>query len=254
MFTVVFVDSYGNVISTQQVASAADIVAPETPARPGYTFTGWSEDYTTLTQGTTIYAQFEKDTGATYTVTAEGCVITTADGESAEDSLDVTFDTKVTVTPKDGTATSWKVGDATVSYEAEYTFYVGTNVTVVPQFDAVVKAVPTVTALDVSDVADATGAKKAVFLATRSMSDDCKLIAAGYIYGKAENVTAATTLDDVDGSTVKRIDASTDAEQFGITYGLRAQAGSVAAKAFVAYTDAEGAVQVVYAELQTYTY
>ncbi|MGN1328237.1 MAG: InlB B-repeat-containing protein [Eubacterium sp.] len=253
-FTVVFVDNYGNVISTQQVTDASEIVAPTAPTRPGYTFKGWSVDYATLTEGATIYAQYEKDAAATYTVTATGCTITTAAGATAIDVMTgVAYDTKVTITANDDTAASWKVGESTVAFGESYTFYVGSDITVVPQFNAVV-AVPTVTAVSVSEVTESNGLKRAVFLATRSMTDDCTLISAGYIYGKAANVTDATTIEDVNGSTVKRIDARATSEQFSVIYGLSAQTGSVAAKAYVAYVDAEGTTQVIYADLQTYTY
>ncbi len=254
-FTVVFVDNYGNVISTQEVANASEITAPTAPTRPGYTFTGWSVDYTTLTEGATIYAQFEKNAAAAYTVTANGCTITTADGATATDKMEnVAYDTLVTITNNGTAAASWKIGESTVAFGESYTFYVGSDVTVVPQFDETVTAKPTVSAVSVSEVTEANGLKRAVFLATRSMTDDCKLISAGYIYGKAADVTADTTIDNVNGTTVKRIDAKSSVEQFSVAYGLRAQTGSIAAKAYVAYVDADGATQVIYADLQTYTY
>ena len=254
-FTVVFVDNYGNVISTQTVANASEIVAPTAPTRPGYTFKGWSVDYTTLTTGATIYAQFEKDAAATYTVTATGCTITTAAGATATDVMtDVAYDTSVTITANSGTATSWKIGESTVAFGESYTFYVGSDVTVVPQFDSAVTAKPTVTAVNVSEVTETNGLKRAVFLATRSMTDDCTYIGSGYIYGKAADVTVDTTLADVNGSTVKRIDNKTASEQFSVTYGLRSQSGSIAAKAYLAYVDGNGDTQVIYADVQSYTY
>ena len=253
-FTVVFVDNYGNVISTQTVADASEIVAPTAPTRPGYTFKGWSVDYTTLTTGATIYAQFEKDAAATYTVTATGCTITTAAGDTATDVMtDVAYDTSVTITANSGTATSWKIGDSTVAFGESYTFYVGSDVTVVPQFDSAVTAKPTVTAVNVSDVVQ-NGKTRAVFLATRSMTDDCTYIGSGYIYGKAADVTADTTLADVNGTSIRRLDNKTASEQFSVICGIGSQTGSLAAKAYLAYVDGNGDTQVIYADLQTYTY
>ena len=253
-FTVVFVDNYGNVISTQTVADASEIVAPTAPARPGYTFKGWSVDYTTLTEGATIYAQFEKDAATTYTVTATGCTITTAAGDTATDVMtDVAYDTLVTVTANDNTAASWKIGDTTVAFGESYTFYVGSDVEVVPQFDSAVIATPTVSAVNVSDIVK-DGKTKAVFLATRSMTDDCTYISSGYIYGLAANVTADTTLDDVNGTSIRRTDNKTASEQFSVICGIGSQTGSLAAKAYLAYVDANGDTQVIYADVQTYTY
>ena len=167
---------------------------------------------------------------------------------------DVAYDTSVTITANSGTATSWKIGESTVAFGESYTFYVGSDVTVVPQFDSAVTAKPTVTAVNVSETTGTDGLKRAVFLATRSMTDDCTYIGSGYIYGKAANVTADTTLADVNGSTVKRIDNKTASEQFSVMYGLRSQSGSIAAKAYLAYVDGNGDTQVIYADLQTYTY
>ena len=86
-FTVVFVDPYGNVISTQPVTSGADIKVPTAPTLIGYTFTGWSmneEEISKLTDGATIYAQYKKDDVAKYTVTTpEGATLTVDGVETA---------------------------------------------------------------------------------------------------------------------------------------------------------------------------
>ncbi|MDD6728439.1 MAG: InlB B-repeat-containing protein [Eubacteriales bacterium] len=254
-FTVVFIDNYGNVISTQTVASAAEITAPTAPARPGYTFAGWSVDYTALTEGATVVAKYTKDAAALYTVTATGCTITTAAGERATDVMtDVPYDTKVTITNNGDAASSWTIGGATVAFGESYTFYVGSDVEVTPAFDAAVKAVPTVSAVSVDELVDAsTGRTKAVFLATRSMTSDCKLIANGFIYGK-NLADTAITLEDVDGSTVKRVQNSSNAAQFSLTYSLKAQTGTMVARAYLTYENADGEIVTIYAEPQTYTY
>ena len=52
-------------VSTQEVASGADIKVPATaPIYPGYTFKGWAltnDEITALTEGKTIRAIYEKD-------------------------------------------------------------------------------------------------------------------------------------------------------------------------------------------------
>ncbi len=40
----------GTVLKTQEVSYGEDAEAPQTPAREGYTFTGWSGDYTNVTE------------------------------------------------------------------------------------------------------------------------------------------------------------------------------------------------------------
>ena len=79
-FVVVFIDMYGNVVSTQEVTSGANIKVPATaPIYPGYTFKGWAltnDEITALTEGKTIRAIYEKDATQTYTVKAAGATIT----------------------------------------------------------------------------------------------------------------------------------------------------------------------------------
>ena len=69
-----FVDMFNNVISSQSVASGADVKIPQAPTYTGYTFTGWSVDEAAIkaaTSSMTVYAQYEKDAAATYTVTTD---------------------------------------------------------------------------------------------------------------------------------------------------------------------------------------
>lgn len=258
-FTVVFTDQYKNVISTQKVSSAADIVIPEGPVVAGYTFTGWSmtaEEIAALTSAATIVAQYEKNADDTFTVTAADGVQITVNGAAVEGTVatDVAYDSFVTVSAEG--ATAWKVGDATVAYGDTYSFYVGADITVTPVFDTEVAQVPTVVAVNAQGTSIATAKGIAAsFLATRTMTDDCTYVNAGYIYGV--NVAAEDgkiELGDVDGTTVKVKYCATTADQFALTYGTTAQSGTITARAFLAYIDAAGNTQVTYAAPQTFTY
>ena len=251
-FTVTFVDAYGNVVDTQNVSSGAEIVVPEGPVRAGYTFTGWSltdEQIADLSTATTITAQYEKNVVVAYTVTADGCTITVNGKQSIGSATDIAYDTRVTVTA-DG-ATAWEINGVIAAYGESYSFYVGANVTVVPVFRDVVATAPTVANVKVDEYGT-TGAIQARFLATRSM-EGFKCVDFGFVYGKGD--LGKVTLDNVDGTNVKAIYCKTNANQFSLTYGLRAQTGTVTARAFVAYVDGNGDTQVVYtADPMTYTY
>lgn len=251
-FTVVFTDKFGNVISTQTVASGADIVIPAVPDVAGYTAAGWSlsdEEIQALTEATTITAKYDRIVENTYTVTATGATITTPYAETEDVNTGIGYNTLVTVTAPG--ATAWKMGDTTVAYGETYSFYIGTDMNLTPVFD-VVTATPTVAAVSVTETGS-TGKIGASFLATREMTDDCTYVNAGYIYGK-DLANQNITLADVDGSTVKAIYCATDSNQFALNYGISAQTGTIVARAFLAYVDADGATQVVYADPQTYTY
>lgn len=251
-FTVIFADKFGNVVDAQTVTNGADIVVPAVPAIAGYNAIGWSlsdEEIDALTATTTITPVYERITEATYTVTADGATITTPYATTEDVNTGIGYNTLVTVTAPG--ATAWKMGESTVAYGETYSFYIGTDMDLTPVYD-VVEAAPTVASVSVTEITS-NGMKGASFLATREMTDDCTYVNAGYIYGK-DLADQEITLADVDGSTVKAIYCATDANQFALNYGITAQTGTIVARAFLAYVDAEGATQVVYAAPQTYAY
>lgn len=251
-FTVVFTDKFGNVISTQTVASGADIVIPAVPDVAGYTAAGWSlsdEEIQALTEATTITAKYERIVENTYTVTATGATISTQYVEAEDTVSEIGYNTLVTVTAPG--ATAWKMGDTTVAYGETYSFYIGTDMNLTPVFDAVT-ATPTVAAVSVTEIGSE-NALKASFLATREMTDDCTYVNAGFVYA-ANPASNEITLADVNGTDVMAAYCATESNQFALSVGLQAQTGTIVARAFLAYVDADGATQVVYADPQTYTY
>ena len=250
-FTVVFADRYGNIFNTQTVNSGSEIVIPDAPTISGYTFAGWSittEEIAALATSTTIQAVYEKNVTVGYTVNAIGCTIDVAGSVTDNTATGVQFDTLVTV--KAAGAQAWKIGGTIVAYGESYSFYVGSNVTVEPCEVEVVK--PIVAAVSVTEVP--AGSKvMASFLATRSMTDDCTYVGSGYIYGKNlanDNITLA----DVNNAGVKVYYCATASDQFSLNYGIAAQTGKITARAFLAYINAQGNVEVVYAEPQIYVY
>ncbi len=253
-FTVVFADSFGNIVSTQHVTSGAEIVIPEAPARSGYvaaTDNGWTmtnEEIKALTSAATIIAVYELAENEGYTVTANGATITVDGTETADVATGIAYDTLVTVY-KEG-AKGWSVNGVTVAYGDTYSFYVGKDIEVVAVMDAVT-AVPMVANVGVNEVGTA-GRIQAQFIATRTMADGYTYIDSGFVYGKGD--LGEITLFDVDGSAVKAAYTKTASEQFSVTYGLSAQTGTVTARAFIAYANADGEVTVAYAAPMTYTY
>lgn len=255
----VFLDMFGNVISSQRVSNASEVVIPDAPVYNGYKFTGWTANADTIHQSQesmTITALFEKDTDANFTVNAEGATISYGD-VSAENTLaDVPYGTQVTVT-KEG-ATGWQINGADVAYGDSYTFYVASDVTVAP-IDTAVTAKPVVAAVSYSQLSNS---HKVEFVASRAMTDDCTLIKAGWVYGK--NLTDADlTLDKVgqvgtgtDSGVVKAayVSSTEGNTQFILSYGITAQTGTASAKAFITYRDAEGEIQTVYSDAMNYTY
>lgn len=251
-YTVVFADKYGNIFSAQSVYDASEIKIPSPPVIPGYTFAGWSLSESQIAQlksSAAIQALYSKNKNATCYVSANNCTITTAGMQTNNAATGVAFDTLVKVHAEN--ALAWKINDAIVAYGDTYSFYVGSNISLTPVFEDVAVD-PIVAAVSVTEVP--VGDKKmASFLATRTMTNDCEYVNAGFIYGKNLDKDEIR-LSDVDNSTVKAFYCSTNAEQFSLNYGIDSQTGKITARAFLAYTDSRGIVHIVYASPQIYTY
>lgn len=254
-----FVDMFNNVISSQSVASGADVKIPQAPTYTGYTFTGWSADEAAIkaaTSSMTVYAQYEKDAAATYTVTTDADATVAYGSNSAQGTLaDIPYGTQVTVS-KDG-ATAWAIDGKIVAYGDSYTFYVASDVTV--KAASATTQAPVVAAVSANQVA---GSYKVEFVATRAMVDGCTYLKSGFVYGK--NLSDADlTLANVgkkgsaDNSGVVKAAYANSTEgstQFILSYGISAQTGTASAKAFLTYKDQNGKVQTVYSDVMNHTY
>lgn len=252
--TVKFADPYGNVFATftgtpEEVAAAVAASTPVAPVMDGYTFVGWSQDITSFTESTTVVAKYEVSAQG-YTVTTSGTLTLPADVTNGA----IPYDTAVTVYAEG--ATAWVVDGVKVGYGDTYTFFVGSDITIEPVFDAVT-AVPTVNIVSANQIS---GSHKVSFLATRNVPDGYVLVNAGFVYGK--NLTDADLdLDNVgkngaaaEAGVVKVAYASkTGADQFALNYGITAQVGTASAKAFVVVK--KGATtSVIYSDAQLFTY
>lgn len=256
-FTVVFVDPYGNVISTQPVTSGADIKVPTAPILIGYTFTGWSmneEEISKLTDGATIYAQYKKDDVAKYTVTAPEGATLTVDGVETASPATVAYDAKVSV-HKDGVA-AWQVDGVTVAYGDTYTFFCGSDMNLVA-VDNVVEQKTTVVITGVNEIA---GSVQVSFAASRNVAPGETVVKQGFIYGK-NLADSELTLDnvgnkgaDANAGTVKIAYTKNSAADISLRYGLSKKDGKVSAAAFVITKTADGTLKKAISEVKSYTY
>lgn len=259
-FVVVFIDMYGNVVSTQEVASGANIKVPaNAPIYPGYTFKGWTltnDEITALTEGTTIRAIYEKDATQTYTVKAAGATITVNGNDYTDKAENVAYDAKVTVT-KAG-ATSWTVNGATVGYGESYSFFCASDIelTAVTKADDTSKTQVAIVSTTRPSATDC----DVLFVATRTLADNEKnVVSQGFVYGK-NAVASDLTLENV-GKTASgtnpgkvKVAYNGNGEQFGLNYGITAMTGTAAARAFVVTRDDDGNVHTYYSEASLYNY
>ena len=79
-YTVRFVDYDGTVLKTEAVPSGKSATAPAAPSRPGYQFTGWDRDYSSVTSDLVVTAQYQKIAAPTILVSN----VTAKAGQSIE--------------------------------------------------------------------------------------------------------------------------------------------------------------------------
>ncbi len=60
LFTVIFTDGLGNILSTQSVPYMSAAEPPETPQREGWEFDGWDADFSCIEQDTVVNALWER--------------------------------------------------------------------------------------------------------------------------------------------------------------------------------------------------
>lgn len=257
-FTVVFVDPYGNVISTQPVTNGSAITIPDAPKITGYTFTGWSmtpEAIKELTDGATIYAQYAKDEVAKYTVTVPAGATLTVDGVETASPAQVAYDAKVSV-HMDG-AEAWKLADGTVvGYGDTYTFFCGSDMSLEAEMTAVQQKT-TVVITGVNEIADSV---QVSFAATRNVAPGETVVQQGFIYGK-NLADSELTLENVgnkgaaaNAGTVKILYTKNSAQDIALRYGLAKKDGKVSARAFVITKAADGTIIPTISNIESYTY
>lgn len=257
-FTVVFVDPYGNVISTQPVTNGSAITIPDAPKITGYTFTGWSmtpEAIKELTDGATIYAQYTKDEVAKYTVTVPAGATLTVDGVETASPAQVAYDAKVSV-HMDG-AQAWKLADGTVvGYGDTYTFFCGSDMSLEAEMTAVQQKT-TVVITGVNEIADSV---QVSFAATRNVAPGETVVQQGFIYGK-NLADSELTLENVgnkgaaaNAGTVKILYTKNSAQDIALRYGLAKKDGKVSARAFVITKAADGTIIPTISNIESYTY
>ena len=263
--TVTFFDKYGNTVkqykdmdvADYQAAIAADIDNLVGPAYPSYEFKGWDkskDEILALDASTTIWATYEKIEEAAvpkYTVTTNAEVILPSGIVNGE----IPYDTQVTV--RDTAASAWKVGDTIVAYGTTYTFYVGSDVTVDPVYEAVdEKATTTVIGANLIAGSD----YKFNIVATRNVPDGYTLTDYGFVYGKALT-DAELDLDNVgkvagSGATIKAVHAgtrNTESNEFAFNYGIKNKDAAVTAKSFIVVTKGDD-TEIIYSDMFVQNY
>ena len=263
--TVTFFDKYGNTVkqykdmtaAQYQEAIAADIDTLVGPNYPSYTFAGWektNDEILAIDSSATVWGTYEKvkeEDAKKYTVTTTAELVLPDGVENKQ----IPYDTKVTV--RDTAAKAWRVGEAIVAYGPEYTFYVGSDVTVEAIYETVEEKATT-TVVGANLVAGSN--YKFNIVATRNIPDGYELDDYGFVYGK--NLTdEELNLDKVgetaaSGAQIKAVHGGTrnlETNEFAFNYGIKAMNAPVTAKSFVIVSK-DGKTEIVYSDMFTQNY
>jgi len=120
--TFLFIDPFSNVLSYQQVDSAADVKIPTPPTYTGYTFVGWSYKPTQIHSATgslTVQALYRAGGAKQLTITAPGCTLQCGN-QTARDSLTVAYGARVTVSAAD--AKGFSADGRVLGYGSRYSW------------------------------------------------------------------------------------------------------------------------------------
>jgi uncharacterized repeat protein (TIGR02543 family) len=98
-YTVIFEDWDGTVLDSQTVAHGSGATAPADPTRTGYTFTGWSADFSTITADLTVTAEYDINTYTLTYTAGDGGTISGTSPQTVEHGSD---GTEVTAVPNPG--------------------------------------------------------------------------------------------------------------------------------------------------------
>ena len=257
--TFLFVDPFSNVLSYQQVDRAAEVQIPTPPMYTGYTFIGWSytpDQVHSATGSLTVQALYRAAGSKPLTISAPGCTVQSG-SQTARDRLTVSYGDQVTVTAAD--AKGFAADGRVLGYGSSYRFYAVADLAL-EKCTGDLTPTPTVSLLTAQLQQD-TG--RVMFAATRSMAGEGnRLVTSGFLYGKNladEDLVlerAGKPGTGTDAGTVRCAqNRSTEPEgQFVLYYGLTAQVGTAAARAYLTYADADGALHTVYSAVLRYTY
>lgn len=254
--TVMFRDYSGNVTASMTVKTGTVITLPALPYVYGYTCTGWVVGGTTYAAGdsvtfindTVVSAAYAKD-DTTYTVVTDGSV--------TDYNSKYTYNTKITVKFNNNLLDTyekfggWMNGDIMVSYDEEYSFFVGSDVNLVAviiKSSATVTIEPICVVTNVSLIENGTVAS---FLTERWLPEGYELIESGAIYTKDAAYSSKLKLAGVDGTNVRKTASKfqTAHGQFRMNVGSTSGGSDFFLVGYVTYRSSTGSIYTAYSPI-----
>ncbi|MBQ5890572.1 MAG: hypothetical protein IIW73_06455 [Clostridia bacterium] len=249
--TIRFNDYTGNCVAEITAEANRDVTLPNMPFTYGYVFKGWLINGEICEAGSQ-YA-FTKDTIVTaYVAKASTTYKVKITGSETEYNNTYTYNTKFTVKfnrnllGDNEKFAGWYNGSNIVSYDEEYTFYVGSDVTIEALIDNTgVAPQPIINVTDVSVVSDGT---RASFLTERWMPEGGKYIESGAVFTNDLNFTGKLNLDGVNNTTICRVISkyNTARGQLRVNLGSKDGGATFYLVGYLTYLSDEGEIITIY--------
>lgn len=259
--SVIFANRIGEAVAIQEVVKGTVISLPEPPQSYGYTCNGWkvgeqvlpAGTEITINESTVIRAEYTKD-AVRYTVTVEGGTVDGAASGTYKYNTKVTVIFDSSVLAQGDVFYGWHIAssenaDSVISHSTQYTFYVGSDVSLtalVTTGDVEVAPI-----IDVTNVAVVNDGKSISFLTERTVPDSFTLVESGVIYTSDIEKISTMTLDNVGGNLYARKTVSTTPNgQMRMTLSSRDGSAITAyLTAYMTYIDKYGEYFTVYSDV-----
>ena len=256
---VTYKNSNGAILKAEEVAEGAALAAPATnPTAYGYTFKGWSltEDEIAATAGDVVVVALYDRADVYFTINVTGgSVVKGVFGKDENAGKNVQL-SQAFLKANDAEAgykfAYWKNADtdAILNYNAEYDFYVTSNLNVEAVFVAAETTVAPATVINVSFTAADAVNNKVSFTSERFVPAGLTVASHGIILTSDAGVGADANAFVIGGANVLKGTASTTrpAGKYTLT---KKEAGSANwyARGYVITVDAEGTVTVTYSAI-----
>lgn len=252
--SVIFRDYTGNVKATVSVVAGTAINLPELPFAYGYTCTGWLVDGTTYNAGDSVVFYNDTVVCAAYSKNATLYSVTVS-GAKEDVSNNYTYNTPITVTFDESTLkkgevfVGWANNDTIVSYDKQYSFFVGCDVAVsavIGSSEATAEPISAVT-----DIALTDDGKTASFLTERWLPDGYTVVKSGVIYTSDMLKASQLKRGNVNGDTIRERSSKIYDNNGQFRMNIKSASGDITVYlvSYMTYMNSEGALSTVYSSV-----
>lgn len=256
--TVMFRDYSENIVSVINTQAGQEITMPRLPFAYGYTCQGWMVDgvlygageKVTFVSDTVIEAAVEKNK-TTYRIVSVGAVDEIDNTYTYNTPITVKFNNKLLATGEK--FAGWMSGDDIISFDEEYTFFVGAEATitaVISTKDAEIVPITLVTNVSLIE-----NDSVASFLIERSMPDGYEYVESGAIYTNDATNASKLKLAGVNGTTVRKMISKFQSAngQMRVNIGSTAGGSTFCLVSYLTYRDADGSLTTIYSPIYSAT-